>query len=156
MVSNLLEFHSGFRFTVAIDKVNYAAFSEFRLPSLQVETMDIKEGGQNQYIHKLPVRVNVGTASLKQGITRDFTLLNWYLQVLKGDMAGASRQVTVVMFDVRRIPLIVWNFRDAYPVKWSGPSLKSDTSAVAIEEIEFVHHGFEVTKAPSVSDVLPG
>lgn len=156
MVGNLFEFHSGFRFTVAIDGINYAAFSEFRLPSLQVETMDIKEGGQNQYVHKLPVRVNVGTAALKQGITRDFTLLNWYLQILKGDMVGAARQVTVVMFDVRRIPLIIWNFRDAYPVKWSGPSLKSDTSAVAIEEIEFVHHGFEVAKAPSVSDALPG
>jgi phage tail-like protein len=146
-MTNAIEFHSGFRFTVAIDNVNYAAFSEFRLPSLQVETMDIKEGGQNQYVHKMPVRINVGTASLKQGITRDFTLLNWYLQVLKGDMTGAIRQVSVKMYDVGRVPLIVWNFRDAYPVKWSGPSLKSDTSAVAIEEIEFVHHGFEVSRA---------
>jgi phage tail-like protein len=145
-MNNIVEFHSGFRFTVAIDKVNHAVFSEFRLPSLQVETMDIKEGGQNQYVHKLPVRVNVGTAALKQGITRDFTLLNWYLQVLKGDLAGAMRQVTVTMYDVKRDGMIVWSFRNAYPVKWSGPTLKSDTSAVAIEELEFVHHGFDISK----------
>lgn len=155
-MARIFEIHSGFRFTVAIDNINFAAFNEFRLPNLQVETMDIKEGGQNQYIHKLPVRVNVGTASLKQGVTRDFALLNWYMQVMKGDMAGAARQVTVVMFDVKRLPLIVWNFRDAYPVKWTGPSLKSDVSAVAIEELEFVHHGFEITKAPSPGSALPG
>lgn len=136
--------HGEFCFTVAIDGVNMAAFTEFRLPSLQVETIDVKEGGQNTYVHKLPVRVTVGTATLRHGISRDLTLLNWYLQVLRGDLENAVRQVTVVLYDVSRQPLATWNFRNAYPVKWSGPSLKTDSNGVAIEEIEFVHHGFEV------------
>jgi phage tail-like protein len=134
----------GYRFTVAIDGVNYAAFTEFRLPSLNVQTLDILEGGQNTYTHKMPVRVNVGPATLRHGITRDLTLLKWYLQVLKGDLENAYRQVTVVMYDVGRKPIVTWTFRNACPVKWSGPTLKSDDGGVAIEEIEFIHHGFEV------------
>lgn len=144
MVANLVNPTGGFRFTVAIDGVNNAAFTEFRLPNLDVQTVDIQEGGQNTYIHKLPVRVSVGPATLRHGITRDLTLLKWYLQVLKGDLENAYRQVTVVMYDVGRQPVVTWTFRNACPVKWSGPTLKTDDNGVAIEEIEFIHHGFEV------------
>src|SRR5262245_21278286 len=97
---------SSFRFAVAVDDINYAAFIEFTLPSLIVETQYIKEGGQNTFAHKLPVRVTVGTATLKHGISTDFTLLNWYMDVLKGDIAAATRQTTVVMYNERSIPLM--------------------------------------------------
>jgi phage tail-like protein len=144
MVDNQMNPSSGFRFAVSLDGVNMAAFTEFRLPSLSVQTADIQEGGQNTYVHKLPVRVNVGPATLRHGISKDLTLLKWYLQVLKGDMQNATRQVTVVMYDVARIPVATWTFREAIPVKWSGPTMKTDDNGIAIEEIEFIHHGFEV------------
>jgi phage tail-like protein len=133
-----------FRFAVAVDGINSAAFTEFTLPTLTVETEEIKEGGQNTYAHKLPVRVTVGSATLKHGVASDFTLLNWYMDMLKGDITAATRQVTVTMYDTLRIPVMVWTFRQAYPVKWSGPSLKTDGNNIGIEEIEFVHHGFDI------------
>jgi phage tail-like protein len=138
------DFNSTFRFTVNVDGISWAAFTEFTLPNLQVETQEIKEGGQNTYVHKLPVRVSPGTVTLRHGITRNSQLLEWYLQVLYGDISSATRQVTVTMYDVEFYPLITWNFRSAYPVKWTGPTLKASENAVAIEAIEFVHHGFEV------------
>jgi phage tail-like protein len=136
--------HSSFRFSVAVDGINYAAFTEFTLPSLTVETQDIKEGGQNTFAHKLPIRVTAGSATLKHGISTDFELLKWNLDVLKGDMTSATRQITVVMYNETGLPLMTWTFRNAYPVKWSGPQFKTDNNTVAIEEIEFVHHGFDV------------
>ncbi|MBL8120619.1 MAG: phage tail protein [Anaerolineae bacterium] len=136
---------SGFRFTVAVDGINYAAFTEFTLPTLQLETQEIKEGGQNTFAHKLPVRVTAGSATLRHGVATDLTLLKWYLSVLKGDIVNATRQVTVIMYTTNRSVLSTWSFRNAYPIKWSGPSFKADSSSVAIEEIEFVHHGFDVT-----------
>lgn len=144
MTPTLPNVTGGFRFTVAIDGINYAAFTEFRLPSLNVQTTDITEGGQNTYSHKLPVRVNVGPATLRHGVSKDLTLLKWYLQVLNGDLENAYRQVTVVMYDTARTPVATWTFRNACPTKWSGPTLKSDDNSVAIEEIEFIHSGFEV------------
>ncbi|MDZ4764666.1 MAG: phage tail protein [Chloroflexota bacterium] len=138
----------GFRFLVQIEGIHNLTFSEFRLPSLQVDVEKIQEGGQNTYIHQLPIRVNVGTVSLRHGLTRDMSLLNWYLDVMNGNLDKAYRQVTVVLVDSLSIPVAIWNFRNAYPVKWSGPSLKSDSSEVAFEEIEFVYHGFEVELNP--------
>ena len=140
-----IEVHGNFRFSVSVDGIPQAAFSECRLPSLQVETMEIKEGGQNTYTHKLPVRVNAGSVTLRHGVTRSASLLQWYLQVLNGDMTNAIRQVTVTVYDVARLPIATWNFRNAYPIKWSGPTLKADDQAVAIEELDFAHHGFTFT-----------
>src|SRR5688572_25869982 len=143
-VGQLLEVNLAYRFTVVINEISYAAFTECNLPSLQVETFEIKEGGQNTFIHKLPVRVNAGTVSFKHGITRTSELLNWYMQVLNGDVASAIRDVSVVVYDETRIPLFVFTFKKAYPIKWSGPSLRAGDSAVAIEELELAHHGFEI------------
>jgi phage tail-like protein len=143
MLNQIADFLS-FRFAVAVDGINYAAFTEFTLPTLTMETTEIKEGGQNSYAHKLPVRVTVGSATLKHGIATDLTLLNWYMDMLKGDIASATRQVRVTMFDTSHLAVMTWTFRQAYPIKWSGPSLKTDNSSVGIEEIEFVHHGFDI------------
>ena len=139
-----IEQYAAFRFMVTVDGINYAAFTEFTLPSLQMETEDIKEGGQNSFSHKLPVRVTVGSATLRQGVSNNFDLLNWYMDMMRGDIQAATRQITVVMFNTAHEPLMTWTFRNAYPVKWGGPAFKTDSNSVAIEELEFVHHGFEI------------
>jgi phage tail-like protein len=144
LASHPIEVHSGFRFEVTVEGIFNAVFTECKLPSLTVETIDVKEGGQNTFSHKLPVRVNAGSVTLRHGSTHSADLLKWYFQVLSGDMENATRQVTVIMYDVAKIPVATWNFRQAYPVKWSGPTLKTDDNSVAIEELEFVHHGFTV------------
>jgi phage tail-like protein len=143
-VGQPIEVHTSFFFGIVIDGVNVAAFTECTLPSLQIETFEIKEGGQNAYAHKLPVRVNAGSITLRHGLTKNGELLNWYMQVLRGEIKAATRDISVVMYSFDRKPLMTWVFRNAYPIKWGGPSLKSGDNAVAIEEIELVHHGFEL------------
>lgn len=144
------EVHNDFRFAVIVDDVTYATFTEFTLPTLTVETIPWKEGGQNTFTHKMPVRVDVGTAKLKHGITSQVQLLNWYMDVMNGDIVKAKRQVAVELYDQAGRAFITWNFRDAYPIKWTGPTLKSDATGIAIEEIEIAHHGFEVTTGTQI------
>jgi phage tail-like protein len=132
-----------YRFVVIMDGIPMGMFTEVTLPTLSVTTQDITEGGQNNYIHKLPVRVDAGTLTLKRGVTSFMEFLEWYQFVLDGDVANAKKQVMVIFFNVAHIPTIVWNFRDCYPIKWSGPQLSSDSQAIAVEELELVHHGFE-------------
>ncbi len=150
MVANQVEVQAGFRFVVTVDDIHLATFTEFVMPNLQVETLSIKEGGQNSYAHTLPVRVTTGNATLRRGFASDMRLLGWYLDVLKGDIAKATRQVTVTMLNTKREPIFTWNFRDAYPIKWTGPALKADQSAVAVEAIEFVYHEFVVSQGGTV------
>jgi len=143
-VGSQAEIHASFRFTVSIDGIVYAAFTECTLPSLQVETQDINEGGRHEYVHRLPVRVKAGSVTLRRGITKNDEMWKWYKQVLEGKIKDATRTVTIIMYDSTLRPVSTWTFKGAYPVKWGGPTLKSGDQALAIEELEIAHHGFEM------------
>jgi phage tail-like protein len=39
---------------------------------------------------------------------------------------------------------MLWNFKNAYPVKWIGPQFNaSNATAVAVEKLELVHQGID-------------
>lgn len=148
----VIEVHTGFRFVVEIKDISFAAFTECNLPTLQVETQTLNEGGLNGFVHTLPIRVKAGNVTLKHGVTRDARLLRWYFQVLEGNMADAMRQVTIRIYDYiyennrsELKPVMTWTFEGAYPIKYSGPHLKTGDQALAVEELEIAHHGFQVT-----------
>ncbi|MBW4436951.1 MAG: phage tail protein [Pleurocapsa minor GSE-CHR-MK-17-07R] len=140
-----METHSLHRFTVAIDVVPFSAFTECRLPTIQIETDDIKEGGLNTRIHRLPARVNAGTVVLKHGVAHIDFMMAWYMLAMNHKIKLAQRTMIITMYDSLFIPLNRWTFINAFPIKWTGPTLASGTSAVAVEELEVVHEGFVVT-----------
>jgi len=137
-----------FLYRVKIDSINHAVFTECKLPSFQVETLEIKEGGQNNFTHQLPVRVKAGSITLKYGLTKSDVMLNWYLDVLKalmkGNLKGITRSVKVELLGIDHQVMSTFNLAEAYPKKWSGPNLKSDDRVVAIEELELAFTSFTV------------
>jgi phage tail-like protein len=67
------------------------------------------------------------------------------MDVHKGVMQNATRNVTISMYDsTRKTVVSKWIFKKAYPIRYGGPTLRSSESAVAIEELELAHSGFEV------------
>jgi phage tail-like protein len=142
------EMHPNFRYMVKVDGVEHAIFTECKLPSFQVETLEIKEGGQNNFTHQLPVRIKAGSITLKYGMSKSDALLKWYLDVLKalskGNLAQVLHNVTITMYTVERQNMTVFSLEQAYPKKWSGPTLKSDDRAIAIEELELAFTAFSV------------
>lgn len=134
--------HSGHRFVVEIDGQRMAAFSECTLPTLEFETEERKEGGLNDYVHVLPSRRKSGRVTLKRGLTASTELLDWYNSLLSGQVNDATRTLAIIMFDSMGNELARWDFMEAIPVKWTGPQLKSDQGAVAIETLELVVHDY--------------
>jgi len=129
-------------FEVEISGINKAVFSEVTLPALKVDTEDVKEGGQNEFVHKLPIRVNAGTVVLKNGISIGDELYQWYFQVASGDFGAARKSVSIRLYSsVASRLLLTITLAQAFPVRWSGPGLKSGEAAIAIEEIELAHSG---------------
>lgn len=142
MEDKYYEPHATARFEVWIEGIFAAVFTECTLPPLTVGTEDFFEGGQNTYKHKLIKSVDAGTLKLKSGLSRSGELLSWYMLVQAGELELATRQVVVIVYDVAGKPMHYWFFEDAYPIRWSGPSLNATTSALAVEEIELAHRGF--------------
>ncbi|MDQ4075380.1 MAG: phage tail protein [Chloroflexota bacterium] len=130
------ETHAAFRFAVQIEGIDEAFFSECTLPSLEVEITEQKEGGYNSGTHLLPGRVKAGRVSLKRGVAHSTELLNWYRDVINGNLSAAMRRVSVVMYDSKLDEVMRLNFEGAYPTKWTGPSFKASENSVAIETLE--------------------
>lgn len=135
-----VEAHASFHFTVKIDGIDGAVFNECTLPPLEVETLEQKEGGYNSGVHLLPGRVKAGRITLKSGVAKANALLKWYKDIVNGQLKPAN--VDINMVDAKGEKVVSLRFTAAYPVKWSGPALKTSESTVAIETLELAFADF--------------
>jgi phage tail-like protein len=134
--------HAAFRFVVEVDKKAQAAFTECTLPSFELEVEEVKEGGLNTYIHQLPGRRRAVKITLKNGVGK-CDLLQWYLDTLSGTVV--RKPVTLKLLDVKHVPVITWEIANAFPVKWSGPDLRTDSNTIAIQTFELAGGELTVT-----------
>ena len=103
---------------------------------------DYQEGGNNDYVHRLPGRTKVSNVTLKRGMARSDEFLDWLMEVTTGQIK--RQNVTVVLYDVAGDVLRRWTLEDAFPVKWVGPQLQAASRDVAIETLELAHGGVKL------------
>jgi phage tail-like protein len=133
------------RFLVEIGAEVVASFSECSGLALETEFEEVQEGGENQVRYKLPKGAKWSNLTLKHGLTDSRALWDWYRSRMQGDFTSAGgkrRSIAVILWDESLADQVWrWDFAAAYPVKWTGPELKADAAAVAVETLEFAHHG---------------
>jgi phage tail-like protein len=133
----------GFRFEVRVDDLPLGGFSECSGLQLETEVLDYAEGGLNTWLHKLPVRTKQTNIKLKRGIA-DQSLWNWHAELVGGVVR--RRNGSIRIHDPAGGQVVAeWQFHRAYPVKWVGPELNATQNQVAVETIELVHEGLEMT-----------
>ena len=115
------------------------SFSEVSGLEVNTEFEEIKEGGVNHFVHKLPKISKYANLVLKRGITNSDLLFKWHQNVIMGIID--RKPLTVILVDTRKRELKKWMYQNAFPVKWTGPDLKADSNTVAIESVEMVHQG---------------
>ena len=131
--------YQAFNFAVEIEGLLVGGFSEVSGLDSDVEVEEYREGGVNDFVHKLPVRTSYSNLVLSHGLTSVDTLWNWYYNTSQG--AILRRNGTLMLLDSRQVPVMWWSFRNALPVRWNGPSFNATGDAVAIESVELVHQG---------------
>jgi phage tail-like protein len=132
-----------YRFAIEINGI-ITGFAEASGLQSEVQTEDVREGGLNTYVHKLPKGTTYQNITLKRGLTNGDELWNWHRDVLEGKFD--RKNISIVLLDNEGNETWRWNFEEVYPVKWTGPDLKASGSDIAFEALEFVHHGFERIK----------
>lgn len=132
-----------FRFAVEVNGESVGAFSECSGLSIEQEVKEYMEGGQNTYVWKLPTRAKYSNITLKRGIV-DTKLWDWYREVLEGNITLRSGAI-IIRNPSGDEDVATWEFTKAFPVKWQGPDLNSTQNQVAIETLEFCHHGLKRT-----------
>jgi phage tail-like protein len=110
-----------------------------------VEQKVINEKGV-EVVLKIPGRLKWGDITLKRGITTSLDLWDWRKQVEDGQVTGARKNGSIIMYDRELKEAARWNFVNAWPSKISGPAPKADGNEIAIEEFTLVHEFIERVK----------
>jgi phage tail-like protein len=118
----------------------------------ETEVETFREGGKNDHEWQRPGPVKFPSRLvLKRGIGDLKYLWSWYQDVTQGKIA--RRNVTIILHDPgsdegprqwtaqENAAPTKWIFKEACPVKWTGPELRANTSAIAFESVELIHRG---------------
>lgn len=128
-----------FNFAVEIEGLLVGGFTEVSGLESEIQTEDYQEGGVNGFVHKLPGQATYANLVLSHGLTAVGTLWNWYHQTSTGVVQ--RRNGTIMLLDHRQTPVMWWNFRNALPVRWTGPTFDATVDSVGVESLELVHEG---------------
>ena len=113
--------------------------------SVDLETEEISEGGENRFKHKLPVRSKYPNLVLKRGIVVNSEIIKWIRDALE-DFIFSPTDIIISLLDENHEPLVSWNVIHAYPVKWSVVDFNAEESKIVIETIELAYNYFNIKK----------
>ena len=132
-----------FNFLVEIDGITQAGFQECSGLDCQTAPIDYREGADPMHVRKIPGLNTFSPISLKRGVTDSTELWQWRQTVIAG--SADRRNGSVVLLDDTGAEKIRWNFSNAWPSKWTGPSFSATGNAIAVETLEITHE--ELTRA---------
>ena len=135
----------GCQFSLEIQGVISGYFTEVGGLGSEHEIVEHKVVDKNGHdmVMKIPGRLKWSDITLKRGLTSSMDLWDWRKQVEDGDVQGARKNGSVVMYDQMSSQVARWNFSNAWPSKVSGPSLNAQNNEFGIEEVVIVHEGIE-------------
>src|SRR5580765_5153458 len=80
---------------------------------------------------------------LKRGVMKgDNDFFNW-INTKQMDKIE-RRDITIALLNENHEPVVIWRARNAFPVKYTGPTLNAKSNEVAIETLELTHEGLDV------------
>jgi phage tail-like protein len=134
-------------FLIEVDGVEIGRFMEVSGLEVSISVEEIPEGGENNYVHKVPGRMTFPNIVLKRGVTQSDKLLTWLTKSAGEQFEANSNKLTrstaaITLIGPTANRLRSWSFDGAFPVKWTGPQFAVDSTNPAIEELEIAHNGF--------------
>ena len=138
----------GAHFEVSVGAIT-GYFTEVSGLGSESEVVDHKimaKGAKEPIIRKIPGRLKWGDITLKRGLTSSMDLWKWRKMIEDGDVKGARKNGSIMMFDQSLKTVAQWDFKNAWPSKISGPTPKSDSNELVVEEITLVHEYIIRTK----------
>jgi phage tail-like protein len=135
------EFALALRFHVTIDdQGSLGSWSKCDGLTVEYEVMEYQEGGQNDYVHRLPGRCKYQNIKLTRPLDKTSADVASWVAGQRKKVERSNAEIAVL--DPAGEVVAKWNLNGVYPVKWTGPSLDATGNQIAIETLELAHNGF--------------
>ncbi|MGZ5442156.1 MAG: phage tail protein [Thermoanaerobaculia bacterium] len=128
----------GFRFLLEIEGITSGGFMRVKGLSREVKHESYREGGVNDYEHKLLGQVSYPVVVLERGLVLD-DLWKWALDAADGDVQ--RKTIWIRLQNEAGQKVWSWQLEHAIPVKWTASDLDAQQAQVVMESLEIAHHG---------------
>ncbi|MCF6350632.1 MAG: phage tail protein [Flavobacteriaceae bacterium] len=136
-------FHFSVEFTTIDTNKNDHQFQSVSGLSVDLETEEVAEGGENRFKHKIPVRTKYPNLILKRGVLVNSEVIKWCRKALE-DFEILPIGITIKLLDEKHEPLQTWSISHAYPVKWSVADFNAEENKIVIETLELSYNYFKI------------
>lgn len=128
----------GFHFLVEIEGITSGGFVRVKGLQSEMKHESYREGGVNEYEHKLFTQVTYPSVILERGLALD-DLWKWALAASEGDIQ--RKTVWIRLQNEAGEKAWAWQLDWAMPVKWSSSDFDAHSSQIVMESLELAHHG---------------
>jgi phage tail-like protein len=141
------------RFRVEVDvdeqgQTDLGAFTECSGLGAEYELKQVREGGENGFVHQIPGPLKFDNVRLSRPIDGSSAAVASWFSRMRDRVERTTVRITAL--DPAGAELATWTLVDVFPKRWTGPVFSAQNSAVAKETLELVHNGF-VTEVPALS-----
>lgn len=138
-----LSFYFKVEFPNISKNTNDSSFQSVSGLSVEFDVDSVKEGGENSFEHKLPVRSKSPDLVLKRGLLTNSEVIQWCRDAFE-NMIFQPTDVLVKLLNEKGEPLRTWNIVHAWPRKWTVSDFSSTDNAVVVETLELSYHYFKI------------
>lgn len=136
-------FHFKVEFSGISTQKNDHQFQSVSGLSVDLETEEVAEGGENRFKHKIPVRTKYANLVLKRGLLLDSGIIEWCKKALE-NFEIEPVNLSVKLLNEKHEPLLTWNIVHAYPVKWNVSDFNAEENKLVIETLELSYNYFKI------------
>ncbi len=125
------------------DAIPDTSFTDVSGLSMELVTEEVKESGENNFVHHLPQKVIHGNLVLKRALEPlNNPLETWIHDTIDGGFNKkiTPKEITVNLLDKQGKPLCSWVFTNAFPIKWEVSGFNSTSNSLAIETLELKYN----------------
>jgi phage tail-like protein len=136
----------GSAWQVEIDGIAIAQFKELSGVGSEVQVVEHRENkaGGVHVMKKLPGHTASSDITLSRGKTADAAWWTWQKKVQDGDIAGARKNGSVVLYDYSKGEIARYNFVNGWPSKVTLGTLSAGSSEVLVESCTITHEGLSL------------
>jgi phage tail-like protein len=139
----------GFHFKVEFLKIGND--NDFRFQSVtgltvEYDTETFKEGGENRFEHKLPVRTKYPDLSLKRGMLTESNVTNWIKGILQDRdfINNKPCDIQVSLLNQNHEPLKTWHFFNCWPKRWRISDFNAQENTIVVETLDLSYRYFKI------------
>ena len=139
--------YPAYNFVVSVTNIDSGetvsgSFSEASGMMVEVTPIEYRDGKDAATPRKVRGLRKVSNITLKRGITGHVGFWNWVLAGINGDVN--RQQGYIALLNEDQVEVMRWDFKQAWPTKYTGPSLNAKNNEIAFETVEVAIEDLEI------------